>query len=110
MFTVWEIANMSGSSTVSTHLSDAEVALIQSLADLEGCDRATLIKTLLRNGLDHLRRDRAIEAYRYEKVTLSRAAELAGLGPWDFLALMESAKVDLHYDVTEFREDLSRLP
>jgi hypothetical protein len=27
-------------------------------------------------------------------VTLSRAAELVGLGPWDFLALMESATAD----------------
>jgi predicted HTH domain antitoxin len=101
---------MPATSTVSTRLNDAEVALIQSLAELEGCDRATLIKTLLRNGLEHLRRERAVDAYRQEKVTLSRAAELAGLSPWDFLALMESAKVDLHYDVSDFRDDLSRLP
>ncbi|MCB1134483.1 MAG: UPF0175 family protein [Verrucomicrobiae bacterium] len=101
---------MPASSTVSTRLAESEVALIQSLAELEGCDRATLIKTLLRSGLENLRRERAVEAYRREKVTLSRAAELAGLGPWDFLALMESEKLELHYDVNEFREDLDRLP
>lgn len=101
---------MAASSTVSTRLNDSDVALIQSLAELEGCDRATLIKTVLRNGLDRLRRDRAVEAYRLEKVTLSRAAELAGLGLWDFLALMEPERLELHYDVTEFREDLERLP
>lgn len=101
---------MPASSTVSARLSESEVALIQSLAELEGCDRGTLIKTLLRSGLEHLRRDRAVAAYRGEKVTLSRAAELAGLGPWDFLALMESEKLELHYDLAEFRDDLSRLP
>lgn len=101
---------MAASSTVSTRLNDSDVALIQSLAELEGCDRATLIKTVLRNGLDRLRRDRAVEADRLEKVTLSRAAELAGLGLWDFLALMEPERLELHYDVTEFREDLERLP
>lgn len=101
---------MSATSTVSTRLNQADVDLIHSLAELEGCDRATLIKTLLRNGLEHLRRDRAVEAYRREKVTLSRAAELAGLNPWEFLALMDSEKLELHYDVAEFHEDLSRLP
>ena len=37
-----------------------------------------------------------MEACRRGKVTLSRAAELAGLNPWDFLALMDSEKLELH--------------
>ena len=71
--------------------------------------RATLIKSLLRNGLKNLRRERAVEAFRRDEVTLSRAAELAGLTPWDFLALMDSEKLELHYDVAEFEEDLRAL-
>ena len=43
-------------------------------------------------------------------MTLSRAAELAGLSQWDFLALMSPEKLELHYDVTEFEEDLNALP
>jgi predicted HTH domain antitoxin len=77
---------------------------------LEGCDRTTLVKTLLCNGLKYLRRELAVEAYRREKVTLSRASELAGMSQWDFLAQMESEKLELHYDIAEFQEDPSRLP
>jgi predicted HTH domain antitoxin len=105
-----QIANMAASSTVSTRLDDQELALIQSLAELEGCDRATLIKSLLRKGMVHLRREQAVRAFRREEVTLSKAAELAGMDQWDFLALMETEKLDLHYDVADFEQDLSHLP
>ena len=96
VFTICQNANMAASSTVSTRLDDQELALIQSLAELEGCDRATLIKSLLRKGMAHLRREQAVKAYRREEVTLSKAAELAGMDLWDFLALMETEKLELH--------------
>lgn len=107
---ICNFVNMSATSTVSTRLDAADLSLIQSLAELEGCDRATLIKSLLRNGLKNLRRERAVEAFRREDVTLSRAAELAGLNSWDFLALMDSEKLEMHYGVAEFEEDLLALP
>ena len=64
----------------------------------------------MRSGLRSLRRERAIQAYRREEVSLSRAAELAGLSQWDFLSLMGSEKLELHYDVAEFDADLNALP
>lgn len=51
-----------------------------------------------------------VEAYRREEVSLSRAAELAGLGTWEFLELMGPEKLELHYDVAEFEDDLRALP
>jgi predicted HTH domain antitoxin len=69
-----------------------------------------LIKSLLRKGMVHLRREQAVRAFRREEVTLSKAAELAGMDQWDFLALMETEKLDLHYDVADFEQDLSHLP
>jgi predicted HTH domain antitoxin len=101
---------MAATSTVSTRLDEQELALIQSLAELEGCDRATLIKSLLRKGMTHLRREHAVRAYREDEVTLSKAAELAGLNLWDFIALMEPEKLELHYDVADFEQDLRHLP
>ena len=83
---------------------------MQSLAEMEGCDRATLIKSLLRKGMTHLRREQAVKAFRCEQVTLSKAAELAGMDLWDFLALMETEKLDLHYEVADFEQDLRQIP
>jgi len=100
---------MSSTSTVSTRLDKQDLALIKALAELEGCDRASLIKSLLRKGMVQLRREHAIRAFRREEVTLSKAAELAGLPLWDFLALMESEKLELHYEVADFEQDLAQL-
>ena len=48
-------------------------------------------------------------AFRAEEIALSRAAEVAGLSTWDFLALMPKEQLDLHYGVTEFEDDLQML-
>jgi predicted HTH domain antitoxin len=42
-------------------------------------------------------------------VTLSRAAELAGIATWDFIARMGAQQLDLHYDVEDFEQDLRAL-
>jgi predicted HTH domain antitoxin len=95
--------------TISTRLDPDEVKLLESLAELSGLDRSTLVKSLLRRGMQELRMDHAVEALRKEKVTLSRAAELAGLSTWDFIACMESRGLELHYGVAELDEDLAAL-
>jgi predicted HTH domain antitoxin len=85
------------------------VKLLESLADLSGLDRSTLVKSLLRRGMKELRLDHAAEALRNEKVTLSRAAELAGLDVWDFIAGMESRGLELHYGIDDLNQDLEAL-
>lgn len=94
------------STTISARVDSEEAALIEALAEEEGCDRSTLMKVLLRRGIRAHRLDKAIASYAAEEVTLSRAAEAAGISIWDFLALMPTKKLDLHYDVAEFEEDL----
>ncbi len=95
--------------TVSTRLDPEEIKLLEALADLSGFDRSTLVKSLLRRGMKELRLEHAAEALRTEKVTLSRAAELAGLDVWDFIAGMESRGLELHYGVDELDQDLDAL-
>jgi len=95
--------------TVSARLEAEEADLLATMARLEGCDRSSLIKAVLRRGMREIRMERACTAFRKEEVTLSRAAELAGVGPWDFLALADREKLNLHYDVDELEADLETL-
>ncbi len=95
--------------TVSTRLDEAELALLESLSELSGSDRSTLVRQLMRRGLMEVRLERGFEAYRKGVVSLSRAAEVAGLSQWDFLARLESESLDLHYGTEEFEADLSAL-
>lgn len=95
--------------TIAARVDREEAARIETLAEMEGCDRSTLIKSIVRRGIKALSLERATSAYRDEKITLSRAAELAGLSQWDFLALMPKEQLEIHYDIAEFEDDLRTL-
>lgn len=95
--------------TISARLGADEADLLATMAHNEGCDRSTLIKAALRRGMHEIRMERACTAFRKEEITLSRAAELAEVGTWDFLALANREKLHLHYDLSELEADLNAL-
>ena len=93
--------------TVSTRIEEDELRVLNSLVESSGYDRSTLVKMLLRRGMKALRLESAVDAYRKEKITLSRAAEMAGISTWDFVALMDNEELELHYGADEFEADLN---
>ena len=93
--------------TVSTRLPPDELAQVDELANKSGLDRSGMTKSLLRRGLNECRMDGAAQSYSEGKVTLSRAAEMAGIPVWDFLSRMDQRNLVLHYDLEEFEEDLA---
>ena len=93
--------------TVSTRLEPPELRQLEALAESMDLDRATLVRTLLKRGMREMRLELAVDAYRAEKVTLGRAAEIAGLGSWDFIALMADQHMELHYGVEDLEADLA---
>ena len=96
--------------TVSTRLAEDELAALDELAAGSGMDRSGMTRCLVRRGLKALRLESALAAYAEQRVTLNRAAELADLSPWDFLARLKATGGTLHYDVQELEEDLNAEP
>jgi len=96
-------------STISARLDDEELALLDSLGELVGFDRSTVLKSILRKGMRDWRIEIAIQQYRAGEITLSRAAEIAGISQWDLIARMDSEGLDLHYGTEELEEDLQSL-
>ncbi len=95
--------------TVSARLEIREAELLEEMARAEGSDRSTLIKAVLRRGLREMRIERAAEGFRRQEISLSRAAGMAGVSQWDFLALTDNQQSNLHYDVDELASDLKAL-
>ena len=96
--------------TVSTRLAEDELRALDELAAESGLDRSGMARSLVRKGLKAMRLESALAAYAGQRVTLNRAAELADLSPWDFLARLAAAGGTLHYDVHELEEDLDAGP
>ena len=95
--------------TLSARLEESETALIDELAKNAGFDRSTFVKQLLRRGIAAERMSQAVDDYRCGKVSLSRAAEIADVSAWDFIAQMEDHGLELHYGSEELGADLKVL-
>ena len=56
-----------------------------------------------------VRRDLAVGLYATRKVTLIQAADLAGLGLFDFQKLLRDHGIPQHYDQADLEQDLAAL-
>jgi len=79
---------------------------MEELAVLEGEDRAVILRKLLRLGLRTYREEAALNAYRRHAVSLSKAAEVAGVSHWEFLGLLGQTGTTFQYDREAFQEDV----
>lgn len=105
MFSIVEFVYMK-TKTISTRLTEEELVVLDELAESSGLDRSGMTRSLVRRGLKALRMESAMTAYTEQRVTLNRAAEIADLSVWDFLANLQAAGGAIHYDVQELEEDL----
>lgn len=93
--------------TISLRLNAEEVRLLDQTAASEGVDRSSLLKRVLRRGYADCRFDSACAAYRRGEVSLSRAAEMAGLSVGDMLARLPAADLHLNLTADDLRRELA---
>jgi predicted HTH domain antitoxin len=58
---------------------------------------------------DELRREIAVMLFAQEKLTLGRAAELAGMLQIEFQRLLGERQIPMHYGVEDYRRDMETL-
>lgn len=92
--------------TLSIRVPAAEAAKWERLARGVGLDRSALLKQAFREGCADVLFERAGAAYRRGEVSLSRAAELAGLSLRDMLLRLRQAGITLNYTAADLAEDL----
>ena len=51
----------------------------------------------------------AIELYREGKVSLGKAAEIAGITRWEMMEILTSKGVPIQYDVKDLEKDIKTL-
>jgi len=58
---------------------------------------------------EELRKELAIHLFQQGKLSFGKAREMAGMSVWEFLQLLGSRGIPVHYDVREYEEDLATL-
>jgi len=56
-----------------------------------------------------LRRELAISLFQQGKLSFGKAREMAEMTVWAFQQLLGSREIPVHYDITEYEEDLAVL-
>ena len=51
----------------------------------------------------------AIELYREGKVSLGKAAEIAGVSKWEMMEILASKNIPIQYDVKDLERDIKTL-
>ena len=98
-----------GTVTVSLRLPESEVSRLESTAQALGIDRSTLLRWAVRRGASALLLEWAFDAYRRGDVTLSRAAEIAGLSLRDMILKLRDQDAELNYGPEDLAADLRPL-
>ena len=107
MYTDKEIVYTMKTMTLSLRLNADEVKLLDEAADHDGLDRSSLLKRLLRRGYADYRFEAACDAYRRSEVTLSRAAEMAGVSLYDLLTRLQANGLQLNLTPDDLRRELA---
>jgi len=79
---------------------------LDELAKLEGRERGEVVREILAQGVRERRVELALRLYREGRVTLWRAAEVAGLSLWEMVGELEKRGVEVQYGLRELEEDL----
>lgn len=94
--------------TISTRVPEELETELEAYLEAERLDRSTAVRKLLSEGLEEWRRERALESLASGDVTLSRAAERAGMSVWDFAQLAKERDVTW-VDGAHVEDDLGAL-
>jgi len=79
---------------------------ILEIADQEGLDKASVVRTLLKKGIEEWRKETALELLREGKVTFTKAAEIAKLSLWEFADLVKQSGTEwVRYSPEEVEEE-----
>ena len=91
---------------VATRISESELREIEALAKEEKVDKATLLRRVIDLGLRQLRTQRTVELYRAGRVTMRKAARIAGVSLWEMIDVLDRERVPVQYSLKDLREDL----
>ena len=90
---------------VSTRVPDNMAKDLEEIEKEEKTDRATVVRKLLARAIAQWKLEKALTLYRDGKITLWKAAKIAGLSLWEMMDIVRERKVPFRYAYEDFRED-----
>ena len=90
---------------VSTRVPEDMAKDLEEIEKEEKTDRATVVRKLLAKAISQWKLEMALSLYGDGKITLWKAAMIAGLSVWEMVDIVRKRKIPFHYTYDDFRED-----
>jgi predicted HTH domain antitoxin len=90
---------------VSTRVPEDMARDLVEIEKEEQSDRATVVRKLLSKAISQWKLERALSLYGDGKITLWKAAMIAGLSLWEMVEVVRKRKIPVRYAYDDFRED-----
>lgn len=92
--------------TITTRTAEKLARKIEELAKKEKVDKSTMVRRLLADAVETKSKEEALTLYKKGRVSLWKAAKIAGISLWETIDLLVSEGIHLDYGPEELREDL----
>lgn len=94
--------------TVSVRLDNQIVKDIEFLMKDYKADRSEVIRRLIDRGLRQAKIEKVIELLRQQKISIGKAAKLAGVTIYEMIELCKKHEIRIGYTRDDLRRDLER--
>lgn len=91
--------------TITTRVSDEIEEEIRSISKREQLDRSTVVRRLLVDGIKDWKIKYALEQYSEGKITIWKAARMAGVSLRQMLDIAAKKGIPFQYTLEDLRED-----
>jgi len=80
--------------TIAVRVDNSVEKEIARLMKREGYDKSSAVRKLLERGIEQWRLENALEELKEGMITLSRAAEMAGVSIYEMVRIVKEKKID----------------
>ncbi len=92
--------------TVSVRIPKKLKEEIEEIAEIEKIDRANALRKVLEIGINEWKKEYAVKLLAEGKVTLWKAASIAGVSIWEMLDIIEAKGISLPIRAEDVLEDI----
>jgi len=91
---------------VGTRLPQSLIDDLEKIEKADQCDRSTALRKLLAGAIHEWKLDYYAKEYARGRITMSRAAEEAGVPLWEMLDYARKHKIPAQYSIEDLEHDM----
>jgi len=91
---------------MTTRVPEELAKEVERIAEIEALDKSTTLKRLLVKAVQAWKVDYALKLYQEEKISIGKAAEMAGVSVWEIGDILVNRRIPIRMGRGELEEDL----